>query len=140
MLSSNPYLHFPGNAREAMTFYKSLFGGEFTILSTYGEIAGGEKLPREEQQKLMHVSLVIGNITLMATDLIKAMGNDLVVGNNYHICLHTESEAELERLFAGLTEKGTVEMPPNKTFWGAYFAMCKDQFGMQWMLSFNAEK
>jgi len=138
MLGTNPYLHFPGNAAEAMNFYKSILGGTFTIFSRYGEVAGGDKLSKDEQEKLMHVSLVAGKTTIMATDLIKAMGNDLVVGNNYHICLHTESEAELDKLFAGLSEKGQVEMPPNKTFWGAYFAMCKDQFGVNWMLSYQA--
>ncbi len=136
MLSTNPYLHFMGNAEEAMNFYKSVFGGAFIIFQRYREVPGGEKLPPADQEKMMHISLVTDKgISFMASDAVDPMGNHLTAGNNYHICIQAESETEVDKLFTGLSKNGMVEMPPNTTFWGAYFAMCKDQFGIQWMIN-----
>ena len=141
MLSTNPYLHFAGNTEEAMHFYRSIFGGEFTIFQRYKEIPGGEKMPPKEQEKIMHVSLTIGNgVTIMATDWTPTMGPGLSFGNNFHICIQAENEKEVDKLFAGLCRDGIAEMPPNKTFWGAYFAMCKDKFGIQWMINYSEIK
>lgn len=141
MLSTNPYLHFMGNAEEAMNFYKSVLGGEFTAFQRYRDIPGGEKMPSGEQEKILHISLAISrNITIMATDTVKPMGEDLVFGNNIHICLQAESDGEVDKLFEGLSANGRVEMPPNKTFWGAYFAMCRDRFGVQWMINYTEVK
>ena len=138
MLSTNTYLHFAGNAEKAMNFYKKVFNGAFTIFSRYKEIPGGEKLGTDEQEKLIHVSLNIGNgIIIMATDALQSMGRTVIQGNNSYTCLHTESEEETEKLFALLSEDGQVEMPLNKTFWGAYFGMCRDKFGIQWMINYT---
>src|SRR6187431_2961147 len=116
MLSTNPYLHFNGNTEEAMNFYRSIFGGEFTIFQRYKEIPGGEKMPPEDQEKIMHVSLTLGNgVTIMATDWTATMGAGLSFGNNFHICIQAESEKEVDKLFAGLSRDGFAEMPPNKT-------------------------
>lgn len=140
MLNTNPYLHFMGTAEEAMNFYKSVFGGEFTIFQRYKDVPGAEKMPAVEQEKIMHISLVGNGITLMASDSVQPMGNDISTGNNIHICLHTESETEVDKIFARLAKDGQVEMPPNKTFWGAYFAMCRDKFGVQWMVNYTETK
>ena len=141
MFSTNPYLHFMGNAEEAMSFYKSVFGGEFVIFQRYKEIPGGEKMLPSDQEKMMHISLTTGKgVTIMASDSVKPMGDDLTFGNNFHICIQAESETEVDKIFAGLSKKGNVEMPPNKTFWGAYFAMCRDQFGVQWMINYTEAK
>ena len=98
-------------------------------------------MPPKEQEKIMHVSLTIGNgVTIMATDWTPTMGPGLSFGNNFHICIQAENEKEVDKLFAGLCRDGFAEMPPNKTFWGAYFAMCKDKFGIQWMINYSEIK
>ena len=120
-----------------MNFYKKIFGGEFLIFSQYKDLPGGEKMPAEDQQKCVHISLSIGKgHTIMATDIITTMGHELHQGNNYHICIMAESEEEIDRLFGKLSDGGKIEMPLNKTFWGAYFGMCRDKFNVQWMLNY----
>ena len=141
MLSTNFYLHFMGNTEEAMNFYKSIFGGEFASFMRYSDVAGGEKMSTHDQKKIMHVSLPLAeDQMIMATDTLESMGRDVVFGNNYHICLEAESEAEVDKIFTALSAGGTVEMPLNKTFWGAYFGMCVDKFGVQWMINYTYPK
>jgi PhnB protein len=137
MLNITTYLHFMGNTEEAMNFYKNLLGGEFTIFQRFKDIPGGERMPEHEQEKILHISLTIGNgNTIMATDALESMEQNLVAGTNFHICLHVESEAEAERIFNGFVKDGKIEMPLNKTLWGSYFGMCKDKFGIQWMIDY----
>jgi PhnB protein len=134
----NPYLHFMGNTEEAMTYYKSVLGGAFTIFSRYKDVPGGEKMPPEDQNKIIHVSLTLNNgTTILATDMLESMGQKLESGNNVHLCIQAESEAEADKMFEGLSKGGTITMPMNKTFWGAYFGMCRDKFGIQWMINFQ---
>ncbi len=141
MLNINAYLHFIGNTEQAMQFYKSVFGGEFTIYSRFRELPGAENMSEEDQQKIIHISLVTKNgVTIMATDSLKSMDQTLDFGNNIHLCIQAESEAEVDELFEKLSFNGHVEMPTNKTFWGAYFGMCRDKFGVQWMITYTAIK
>jgi PhnB protein len=136
MLSINPYLNFMGNTEEAMNFYKSAFNSEFSAFQRFKESPGHEKMPEEEWDKIMHVSLPIGKgITLMATDLLESMGQTLHAGNNLYICIQAESEEETNKLFKNLSEGGKIEMPLNRTFWGAYCGMFRDKFGVQWMIN-----
>lgn len=138
MIKMDPYLNFMGNTGETMNFYKSVFGGEFTIYEKFKSVPGGEKMSAEDQEKFMHISLVMPNgVTIMATDALESMGQQLNFGNNYHICIQAESEAEADKLFNSLSDGGTIEMPLNKTFWGAYFGMCKDRFGVLWMINYT---
>src|ERR1700737_3335350 len=121
MLSINPYLHFMGNTEVAMLFYKSIFGQEFTTFSRFKDVPGGEKMAVQDKEKIMHVSLPVGSgNAIMATDMLESMGHSLIAGNNFHICIEAESEAEVDRLFNKLSADGKVSMPLNKTFWGAY--------------------
>lgn len=84
------------------------------------------------------VSLPIGkNNVLMASDIMESAGQRLIPGNNYYIFLHTESRSEADQLFEKLSQNGAVEMPMEDMFWGDYFGCLKDQFGIQWMISFN---
>ena len=136
MTNMTPYLHFMGNTEEAMRFYKSVLGGEFVIFARFKEVPGGEKMSPEDQQKIIHISLEISKgLTIMATDLLESMGQKIIIGNNFNICLHTESEAETERIFDALSKGGKVEMPLNKTFFSPYFGVCRDKFGIQWMIN-----
>ncbi|GAB4458495.1 MAG: VOC family protein [Anaerolineae bacterium] len=134
MASLNPYLNFGGNCEEAFKFYRSVFGGEFLGLMRFKEMPGGEPLPDSEANKVMHVSLPIGPTTLMGSDRPAVMG-PLVVGNNSHISINAESEAEATDLFNGLSAGGQVTMPLAKAFWGDLFGMCTDRFGVSWMIS-----
>ena len=138
MKDMQPYLHFTGAAEAAMKFYKKIFGGEFLTFTRFKDIPGGEKMSPEDQEKFVHINLAIGNgLNVMATDM-PATKEHLVIGNNYHICINTDSEEETDRLFNELSEDGKIDMPMNRTFWGAYFGMCRDKFGIQWMLNYQA--
>src|ERR1700744_1825091 len=100
MLNVNPYLNFPGTTEEAMNFYKAVFGGEFVTFARFSDSPGHEKMPKAEQNMIMHASLPLGGgHVLMATDAIDSMGQSIVMGNNFYINLSTESEAETDRLF-----------------------------------------
>ncbi|MCW3126837.1 MAG: hypothetical protein JWO03_2495 [Bacteroidetes bacterium] len=138
MLSTNPYFNFQGNTEDAMNFYKTVFGGEFTLFQRFNDMPGCEKMPKEEQSKIMHISLVTpkGQV-FMATDALESMEQKLTFGNNQYVHISTESETETDKLFGGLSAGGHIEMPVNKTFWGAYCGMCCDKFGVQWMLTYT---
>jgi PhnB protein len=141
MISINPYLNFMGNTEEAMKFYRSVFGGDFTAVQRFTDIPGHEKMSKNEQDKVMHISLPMGKSNaLMATDVLDSMEQKLVTGNNVYICIHAESEEETDRLFEKLSAGGKIEMPVNKTFWGGYFGICADKFGVQWMINYEPVK
>ncbi len=138
MATLNPYLNFDGNTEEAFNFYKSVFGGEFLTLQRFKDTPVADQVAKEDRDKIMHVALAIGNGNmLMGTDALESMGHKLTYGNNYSLSLTTESEAETERLFNALSAGGTIEMPLKKEFWGAYFGMFKDKFGIQWMVNYT---
>lgn len=141
MLSINPYLNFKGNTEEAMRFYKKILGGEFTLVTRYGEIPGGDKMPEPDRQKINHITLTLPNgSVIMATDVLEFMDDRVTMGTNFFIIIHTENEEETDRLFNALSENGKIEVPVNKTFWGAYFGMCVDRFGVQWMINYSYKK
>lgn len=138
MIAVNPYLNFMGNTGEAFNFYKSVFGGKFTTFQRFKDVPGGEKMTEADQEKIMHISLPIGNGNiLMGTDALESMGQSLTIGNNFHISLSPESEEEADELFTKLSAGGQVTMPMDKAFWGAYFGMVTDKFGMQWMINYD---
>ncbi len=138
MAAINPYLMFNGTCEEAFLFYKSVFGGEFPYIGKYKDAPAeeGEKLSEEALNRIMHVSLPIGNTILMGSDSHPRYG-DVGFGDNFSISINTESTEEADRIFNGLSAGGKVEMPMNKTFWGAYFGMFKDKFGVNWMVNFD---
>ena len=138
MAAINPYLMFNGTCEEAFLFYKSVFGGEFPYIGKYKDAPAeeGEGLSEEALNRIMHVSLPIGNTILMGSDSHPRYG-DVGFGDNFSISINTESTEEADRIFNGLSAGGKVEMPMNKTFWGAYFGMFKDKFGVNWMVNFD---
>jgi PhnB protein len=144
MKSINPYLNFNGNTEEVFNFYKSIFGGDFAALMRFGEMPGCDemsenKISDEDKSKIMHIALPIGDGVLMATDALESMGQVTTDGNNYSIATSAESREEADRIFNGLSDGGTVEMPLADAFWGDYFGMLKDRFGVQWMVSFDGK-
>jgi PhnB protein len=127
MASINPYLNFKGKTEEDFNFYRSVLGGEFQTLQLMSDTPLAEKLPANERNLIMHVALPIGdNSVLMGSDIVESMGHKLSPGNNYSIAVQPDNEQETERLFNGLSAGGKVTMPLERTFWGAYFGMCKD--------------
>ena len=141
MATLNPYLNFAGNTEEAFKFYKSVFGGDFTTLQRFKDTPEAGRVPDKEKNMLMHVALPVGKgNTLMATDALESMGHKLTVGNNIQLSLEADSKDEAEKLFKGLSADGKVTMPLADTFWGAYFGMLVDKFGVQWMVNYTHKK
>ena len=143
MIKLNPYLNFMGRTEEAFDFYKSVFGGEFVTLQRFRDVPGlpgADKMSEDDSKKLMHVALKVGDNTLMGTDALESMGHTLTVGNNISLSLHPETREELERLFAGLAEGGTIVQPLEKAPWGATFGMLDDKFGIKWMFNFEEKE
>ena len=138
MQTINPYLNFNGNTEEAFNFYKSVFGGDFVMLQRFKDIPEAGRIPAGDKEKIMHVALPIGKgNVLMATDALESMGHTLHSGNNFSISISTESKEEADTLYGKLSAGGKVEMPLGDTFWGAYFGMFSDKFGIQWMISYD---
>lgn len=141
MPTLNPYLNFNGNTEAAFLFYKSVFGGEFTTFQRFKDTPEASKLTPEEGELIMHVALPIGKgNTLMATDALPSQGRIVVMGNNMSLVLETESREEADNLFHKLSEGGTIDMPLIEAFWGAYFGMLTDKFGIKWMINYTIPK
>jgi PhnB protein len=142
MTTVNPYLMFDGTCEAAFLFYKSVFGGEFTYMGRFGEMPPSDDpncppLPAENSNRIMHVSLPISAETvLMGSDTSTAYPKPRM-GDNFSVSINTGSKAEADRLFNGLSTDGIVKMPMESTFWGAYFGMFTDKFGVDWMVNFD---
>ena len=141
MATTNVYLNFNGNCEEAFNFYKSVFGGDFGYLGRFGEMPENEgyKVSEADKNKVMHVSLAIGTSVLMGSDTGEEYGKSYVQGNNFSVSVTAGSKKEADELFAGLAAGGQVTMPLNNTFWGDYFGMLTDKFGINWMIGFNEQ-
>lgn len=137
MATINPYLNFEGKTEEAFNFYKSVFGGEFAVIQRFKDMPDGDKMSADDQNKIMHVSLPINGNVLMGTDTLESMGQKLNVGDNFSVSVNTDSEAESDQIFNALAVGGEIIMPLEKAFWGAYFGMLKDRFGIQWLVNFD---
>ncbi|MCE2460186.1 MAG: VOC family protein [Pseudomonadales bacterium] len=133
-MSLSTYLTFDGNCREAFDFYRSVFGTEFTVLSTFAEGPDDMEVPDADKHKVMHVTLPIGSSVLMGSDNSPS-GPPVVVGNNFSISLAAQGREESDDLIGKLSDGGAVTMPMQETFWGSYFGMCTDRFGVNWMVS-----
>jgi PhnB protein len=140
MAAINPYLTFKNNCEEAFEFYRSVFGGEFhgPGIMRMGDMDTGQPVPEDAKNLVMHVTLPIGEGTvLMGSDAPDGFGPPLNVGNNISIAIKTDSAEEADRLFAGLSDGGNVTMPIADAFWGAYFGMFTDKFGINWMVNYD---
>jgi PhnB protein len=138
MKGVNPYLNFGGNTEEAFKFYQSVFGGEFLTVMRFRDTPEASRIPADEADKIMHMALPIGDGTvLMATDALESMGHKLTTGNNFHLSVDAETKEEADDLFNKLSSGGEIGVPMGKMFWGSYFGMCTDKFGLQWMISFD---
>jgi len=139
MATVNAYINFDGNCDKAFVFYKSVFGGEFQARMSFGE-APGMDVPAAQKDKLMHVALPIGkNTVLMGSDWSPQFG-PMVRGNSFALSVNADSQAEADKVFKALADGGQVTMPIGIAFWGAYFGMCTDKFGINWMVNFEMKK
>ena len=130
------YLNFPGTTEEALRFYETIFGTKVTMKTTFGEATFMPNVPEGAKSKIMHAELPITeSVHLMASDAVDGFGPPLSAGNNFHVCLVAKDKAEADRAFAALSAGGEVRMALANAPWGAYFGMCLDKFGVQWMVS-----
>ena len=138
MPTINPYINFNGNAEEAFTFYSSVFGAEVTKIVRFKELAGPDfPVSDDEADKIMRIVLPIGNNTLIANDVPASMGPVSEAENRSKISVSTESREEADKIFAGLSVGGTVEMPMSDSPWGTYFSMFRDKYGIEWTVEFD---
>lgn len=134
------YLNFPRSTEKAFNFYKSVFGGEFVGgIHRMGEVPpqpGQPPMAEEDKNLVMHITLpILGGHVLMGTDAPESMGFTVKPGNNMYINLEPDTRAEADRLFAGLSAGGKVEMQLQEMFWGDYFGSFTDKYGVQWMIN-----
>ncbi|PJJ79005.1 VOC family protein [Mucilaginibacter auburnensis] len=139
MRTINPWINFNGNAEEAFTFYKSVFGGEFTKLVRFGDLTSDEfPVDESEANKIMTIALSIGkHNVLIANDVPGFMGPVNEHENRSKIVLNAESREEAERVFNGLSVGGDVEGPIGDSPWGTYAGMFRDKYGIEWIIEFD---
>ena len=134
----NPSINFNGNAEEAFNFYKSVFGGEFAMIVRFKDMASPEyAIAENEADKIMHIALPIGQNVLMGNDVPEFMGRVSENENRSKISISAQSRDEADKLFNGLSEGGSVEVPMDDSPWGSYFGMFRDKYGIEWMVDFD---
>lgn len=134
----NPHVNFNGNAEEAFEFYRSVFGGAFSKIVRFRDIASPEfPIPEKDENKIMHIALPVGSNLLMANDVPDFMGKVNEQEHRSKIAVTAESKDEADKLFHGLSAGGTVEIPLTDNPGSAYFGMFRDKYGIEWMVSFD---
>jgi len=134
----NPHINFNGNAEEAFSFYKSVFGGEFTHVMRFKDLSSGEfPMAEREANKIMHIALPIGNSSLMGNDVPEHLGRTNENENRSKIAITAESKEEADKLFNGLSAGGEIEGPIGNSPWGTYFGCFRDKYGIEWMVDFD---
>lgn len=139
MATINPWINFNGNAEEAFTFYKSVFGGEFTKVVRFKDIATEEfPVDEKEEKKIMYIALPIGKENmLIANDVPEIMGRVNENENRSKISINAESKEEADKLFNGLSVGGEVEGPMGDSPWESYAGMFRDKYGIEWIIEFS---
>ncbi len=142
MSSIIPYLYFDGNCEEAMNFYHSVLGGTIPYVGRYADMppSDDQKSDPADANRIMHMSLQLEDgAAILASDVpSKEMpGFKFTPGNNIAMSLNASSREHAEKIFNGLSAGGIVTMPLNDTFWGAYFGMWNDKFGISWMVNYD---
>ena len=138
MATINPHINFNGNAEEAFTFYKSVFGGEFGKIIRLKELSSPEfPVPDSDTEKIMHISLAIGKNKLIGNDVPSFLGHVNENENRSKISISADSREEADKLFNGLSSGGSVEVPMDDSPWGVYFGMFRDKYGIEWIVEFE---
>ena len=139
MRTINPWINFNGNAEEAFTFYKSVFGGEFAKIVRFKDLASAEfPVADNEANKLMHIALPIGkHNVLIANDVPEFMGRVNESENRSKISISAESREEADKIFNGLSAGGDIEGQIGDSPWGSYAGMFRDKYGIEWVVEFD---
>lgn len=139
MRAINPWINFNGNAEEAFTFYRSVFGGEFTKIVRFGDLASDDfPVAEKEANKIMTIALPLGqHNVLMANDVPEFMGRVNEAENRSKIVVSAESREEADKIFKGLSAGGDVEGPIGDAPWGTYAGMFRDKYGIEWIVEFD---
>jgi PhnB protein len=139
MARINPHINFNGNAEEAFTFYKSVFGGAFSKVIRFKDFASPEfPVAEKEENKIIHIALPIGKYnTLMANDVPEVLGKVNENENRSKIVVMAESKEEADKLFNGLSVGGQTEGPIGEGPWGTYGDCFRDKYGIEWMVEFD---
>ena len=140
MATVNPYLIFNGQCEAAFLFYQSAFGTEIPYMGKFKDMPNDESNPpmsEEDANRVMHVSLQISKETILMGSDSNSQSGEVTFGDNVSISINTESKTETEKLYHRLSEGGVIKMPLQDTFWGAYFGMFIDKFGIHWMINFD---
>jgi len=138
MTTINPYINFNGNAEEAFTFYKSVFGGEFATIVRFKDLESPEfPVPAANADKIMRIALPIGDNVLIANDVPPELGTVNERENRSKISVSADSRDEADKIFNGLSIGGEIEMPIAESPWGTYFAMFRDRYGIEWTVEFT---
>lgn len=138
MAQINPHINFNGNAEEAFNFYKSVFGGEFSEIKRFKDLASTDfQVAEHEADKIMHIALPIGKGFLMANDVPEILGRTNENENRSKIVIRAESKEEADKVFSGLSAGGQIEMPVSDSPWGTYFGMFRNKYGIEWIVEFD---
>ncbi len=139
MKAINPWINFNGNAEEAFTFYRSVFGGEFTKITRFKDLSGPDiNIPEDEAEKIMYIGLPLGkNNVLVANDIPSALGKVSETENRSKIYVNADSREEADHIFSGLSAGGEVEGPIGDSPWGTYAGMFRDKYGIEWIVEFD---
>lgn len=139
MRTVNSWINFNGNAEEAFTFYKSVFGGEFSKVVRFGDLSGAKfPVAENDADKIMHIVLPLGkHNVLMANDVPEFMGRVNEAENRSKIVVSAESRNEADQIFKGLSAGGEIEGPVGDSFWGTYAGMFRDRYGIEWIVEFD---
>jgi len=141
MATINTWINFNGNAEEAFTFYKSVFGGEFSKIIRFKDLVSAEfKVAEKEENKIMYIALPISSNVLIGNDVPEFMGRVNENENRSKISINTESKEEADRLFNGLSAGGSIEGPMGDSPWGTYAGMFRDKYGIEWIIEFSPGK
>jgi PhnB protein len=139
MRAINPWINFNGNAEEAFTFYRSVFGGDFTKIVRFKELSGPEfQVGENDADKIMTIALPLGkHNVLLGNDVPEFMGRVSENENRSKIVISAESREEADRLFNGLSAGGAIEGPIDDSPWGTYAGMFRDKYGIEWIVEFD---
>ncbi|WP_276091442.1 VOC family protein [Pedobacter sp. JY14-1] len=139
MRTINPWINFNGNAETAFIFYRSVFGGEFSKIIRFKDLASPEfEVPESEANKIMYIALPIGkHNVLIANDVPEFMGKVNERENRSKIVVSAESREEASNIFNDLSVDGEVEGDIGDTPWGSYAGMLRDKYGIEWIVEFD---
>ena len=141
MTTVNSYIYFNGNCEDAFNFYKVVFRKEITYIGRYKDVPKADRqIFREADEKIMHVTLPISTETsLMGSDNTEAY-EESIAYSNFSLIIHTDSREEADRLFDELSKSGQIKVAMNLTFWGSYYGICIDKFGITWKITTESKQ